>query len=228
MARNMERPCTAVINEVIKAGYDINVVYDIGANVGRWTQEWRKHIPNAKYIMFEANPNNKCAIPLNNDMYMHQVLSDADDRTVEFFLANIGKASTGDSYYKELTVNYSEGKSVLLTTKKLNTVIEKKNLPLPDFIKMDTQGAEVDIINGGSDAMEHAKVAILEMPIMPYNKGAPNFSKYIDTMYANGFIPTGVDHIAMRHNVVNQMDIVFIKADINHKISGHKNRYRGF
>ena len=107
-------------------------------------------------------------------------------------------------------------------------MIEENNLPLPDFIKMDTQGAEVDIMKGGSLALNHAKMALVEVAVMPYNKGAPNFNDYIETMYSYGFVPNGVHHIAMRNAIVNQMDIVFVKSDINQEIHNHRSRYNGF
>jgi len=227
--KNLERTCPVVVNELRDHGHQINVVYDIGANDGRWYKDWKPLLPKAQFIMFEANPNSKLRYSIEkHEKRFLQVLSDADDKTVQFFLANNGKESTGDSYYKELTANYSEGKSVLLKTKTLNTMISENNLPLPDFIKMDTQGSEVDIMKGGSDALNHAKVALIEVSVMPYNTNAPIFNDYIDTMYSYGFIPSGVHNIAMRKGVVNQMDIVFTKSDINNEIHQHRDRYKGF
>lgn len=227
--RNLERNCPVVIKELQDHGHQINVVYDIGANDGRWYKDWKPLLPKSQFIMFEANPNTV----LRHDIESHekrfiQVLSDTDDNVVKFFLANNGKESTGDSYYKELTFNYSEEKSVSLKTKTLNTMIAENDLPLPDFIKMDTQGSEVDIMKGGSIALEYAKIALIEVSVMPYNTGAPIFNDYIDTMYSYGFVPSGVHHIAMRKGIVNQMDIVFTKSDINNEINKHRDRYKGF
>lgn len=227
--KNLERPCQVIIKELQDHGHNINVVYDIGANDGRWYKDWKPILPSSKFIMFEANPNTRLRYSIEEgEKRFHQVLSDEDDKTVEFFLANGGKESTGDSYYKEQTPNYSEGRSVLLKTKTLDSMIEENDLPLPDFIKMDTQGAEVDIMKGGSAALNYAKVALIEVAVMPYNEGAPNFSQYIDMMYSYHFIPTGVHHIAMRKAVVNQMDIVFVKSDLNQEIHNHRSRYTGF
>jgi len=227
--KNLERTCPVVLKELQDHGHNINIVYDIGANDGRWYKDWKPILPSAQFVMFEANPNTQLKYGIGDDtLRFNQVLSHIDGATVEFFLANPGKESTGDSYYKELTPNYSANKSVLLKTKTLNTMIEENNLPLPDFIKMDTQGAEVDIMKGGSVALEHAKMALIEVPIMPYNMGAPNFNDYINAMYSYGFIPSGVHHIAMKCSVVNQMDIVFVKSDINQEIHNHRERYKGF
>lgn len=226
---NMDRNANEVLRELQRHGHQINVVYDIGANDGRWYNEWKNTLSESTFFMFEANPNTALAYDMRiKDRRFVQVLSDEDNREVEFFLANHGKESTGDSYYKEQTQNYSENKSITLKTKTLNTVITENFLPLPDFIKMDTQGSEVDIMNGGSLALQHAKVALIEVAVMPYNRGGAVFNDYIDTMYKYGFIPTGVHHIALRKAVLNQMDIVFVKSDINNQIHNHRSRYQGF
>lgn len=228
--KDMDRKLSVVVRELEKHGHKFNVVYDIGANDGRFMSAWKPVFSNSQWICMEANPknHNKYHHQMNeNDMYFHNVLSDENDKTVRFYSSDNGD-TTGDSYYKELTRNYNGGKYQELTTKTLNTVIEERSLPLPDFIKMDTQGSELDIIRGGSKAFEHAKLVMIETPTMLYNEGAPKFSDYIDLMYENGFIPTGIEHIAMRINVVGHMDVVFVKSDINNEMHGHRGRYLGF
>jgi len=227
--QDMDRRLHVVIQELRDHGHTFDVVYDIGANDGRWMSGWRKHLEDSRWICMEANPKNYnkfCHLMGSDDHYFHTVLSNEDDKLVKFYSAENGD-TTGDSYYKELTRNYKDEYQEL-TTKTLSTVIEERSLPLPDLIKMDTQGSEVDIMKGGEEAFQHAKLVLVETPVMPYNEGAPSFSDYINQMYEYGFIPTGIEHIAMRLNVVNQMDIVFVKSDINNDIAGHRGRYQGF
>lgn len=227
--QDMDRRLNVVVQELKNSGHNFDVVYDIGANDGRFMAAWKRHFQDSQWICMEANPKNfnrHHSLMNTEDMYFHTVLSDENDKTVKFY-SSISGDTTGDSYYKELTGNYTD-KYQELTTKTLSTVIEERSLPLPDFIKMDTQGSEVDIMKGGEEAFKHAKLVLVETPIMPYNEGAPSFSDYIDQMYEYGFIPTGIEHIAMKLNVVNQMDIVFVKSDINNEISGHRKRYKGF
>ena len=47
-------------------------------------------------------------------------------------------------------------------------------------------------------------------------------------LYNNGFIPTGIDHIAIRNGILNQVDITFVKSDINQEINKHRDRFTGF
>lgn len=231
-----DRTILPLLREVESAGNKINTVYDIGANDGRWFRSYKPHLKNSTFIMFEANPQinyNPASEPFIgtlNDKFFNQVLSNEDDKEVDYYILDAGlqKENTGNSYYKELTPNYSQGRSISLKTKTLDTMIAENNLPYPDFIKMDTQGAEVDIMNGAKQALKHCKILVTEIPLARYNDGAPKINEYFDTLYEHGFIPSGVDHIAIRKGVFNQMDVVFIKKDIVQKVHKYKDRYLGF
>ena len=60
-------------------------------------------------------------------------------------------------------------------------------LPKPDLIKIDVQGAELDILRGGKECLANAKDVILEAQHVDYNIGAPKFEEVIDFMKENGF-----------------------------------------
>ena len=43
---------------------------------------------------------------------------------------------------------------------------------MPDFVKIDVQGAEVDIIKGGIHTLNHASKMVVELQHSQYNEGA--------------------------------------------------------
>ena len=59
-----------------------------------------------------------------------------------------------------------------MKTSTLDSVVKQKNFPLPDLVKMDVQGAEIDILHGGINTISNAQRLILELQIVEYNKGA--------------------------------------------------------
>lgn len=210
-----------------KNGYNFNVVYDIGANVGKWTADCKRHLPEAQYILFEPNTRN-IVRHSKNDKVFYQLLSDIDDKEYKFYIGDPGTPSTGNGYYKEQTAGYTTDNHVVLTSKTLDSMVKKHKLPKPNFIKLDTQGSEVDILNGAKESLDDCFLAVCELQVMPYNKGAAVFSDYINAFYDLGFVPCGVEHIAIRKNILNQFDIVFIKSDINNDLFKHRQRYTGF
>jgi len=228
MAQNMDRKLDVVLNQLRINNYEIKTVYDIGANDGRWKYAHSNLFPpHSHFCMFEANP--QIQLPnTENQTFFNAVLSYEDDKTVTYYTANPGKENTGNGYYKELTPNYSLGNSIELKTKTLDSLVKENDLPPPQFIKMDTQGSELDILRGGKETFKSAYGVICEVGIMQYNEGAPLFSDYISAFYEYGFVPTGIHHIAMRKNIVNQMDIIFMRKDISMEINKHHERYLGF
>ena len=226
MAENLERDIFAVCKDLKKHGKSLDIVYDIGANDGRWTANVGKKLPAKHFYQWEANPSCLYRHEASNVTRYIQVLSDQDNQEVHFYTPDNPKTSnTGNSYYQENTKHYTKGKFITLPTIKLDTFVREKEIPLPNFVKMDTQGSEVDIIRGGEKTLSHAYAIHCEVPLLEYNKGAPNFSDYQAAFKSIGFFATGVDHIAMRKNVVSQMDITFMREDLLEEMYKYTERY---
>lgn len=152
----------------------ITSVLDIGANVGNYSQTIKHFFPNMDIFMLEANPWCDSYLRRTGIPYEIACLSD-EVKDVNLFVNRKNMVCTGVSYYKEKTEHYSEEDFMITKTKKLDDLILEKfnEQKMFEFIKMDTQGSEVDIIRGGSKTFEKAKHIQIEMTLIEYNKGAP-------------------------------------------------------
>lgn len=54
-------------------------------------------------------------------------------------------------------------KYILKNMRTLHAVVKHKNKPYPELIKVDCQGAELDIIKGATEVLKHCKYLILEL-----------------------------------------------------------------
>ena len=152
------------------------IIYDIGSNVLAWTREAKKIWPTSEIIAFDAIENIEFLYKEHNIKYHIGVLSKEDNSVVRFYENNIHPA--GNSYYKEIGHSksnelYPENVYVEKKTHTLSSVVKKRKFLLPDLIKIDVQGAELDIIMGGLDVINAAKYLIVELQDTQYNKGAP-------------------------------------------------------
>ena len=203
--------------DLIKKEVQIQNIYDIGAYKGEWSTLLNNtSLKNKNFFLFEANEENEIFLKKLNFKYFISVLSDKI-KDVKFY----SKAHTGDSYYLEQTNFYQ--KNLLPKMKKTNmldNIVEKNNLPFPDFIKIDTQGSEIDILKGGQKVVESCKIILLECPIIQYNLGSPNLSEYINYLNSINFVPHDICETHNIDQVLIQIDILFIKKsiinDINH------------
>jgi FkbM family methyltransferase len=155
-------------------GFEPKVIYDIGSCVLHWTKEAKKLWPDAKYILFDAfSPAEFLYKEYGYDYYI-SVLSDEDDKIIKFYQNDY--LPGGNSYYREIGCEngkyFPEDKYIEKVTKTINTIVKERQFPLPDLVKIDVQGAEVDIIKGGIDTFKNASRMIVELQDTEYNQGA--------------------------------------------------------
>ena len=92
-----------------------------------------------------------------------------------------------------------------------------KNEKTFEFIKIDCQGSEIDIIKGGLEMCKRAEIFLLEASVYPYNSGAPMFDELKNFMASIGFnyIKTVSDITHPdNHGVLIQHDVLFSKREL--------------
>jgi FkbM family methyltransferase len=207
-----------ILQDLKSKGIKINTIYDIGARLGEWSKEIQEALPSSNFILFEANENCRKALKKTGHRFFIGVLS-SEKKVVRFFQ----NGSTGDSYYKEATSYYDKVEAVDKQATTLGDLAIEENLPQPDLIKLDTQGSELDILNGGLSLLKNTSLIYLECPILAYNIGAPSFDIYISHLKKIGFIPYQLCEVHHLNNVLVQVDILFISNTILKKLNNNLN-----
>lgn len=100
----------------------------------------------------------------------------------------------------------------------LDSYIEEHNIPYPDFIKIDTQGSELDILDGATKCLEHTVMVLLEVSIHRYNKGAPLIADVIQYMNNKNFEIVDIIENHIINNYLAQIDILFAKKDSGYRL----------
>ena len=187
----------------------IKNIYDVGAHKGNWSVAMNKELPDANFYLFEANSHHEEDLKKLDYQYYINVLSN-NEKNIDFYSNNAG---TGDSYYKENTSTYDTVKSKQITSKTLDDLVKKNKIPFPDFIKIDTQGSELDILNGAHDCLKNAQLLLLECPVYPFNSGAPTMPDYIDFLLKFNFYPSQCVELHNLSGVLIQIDILFLNKN---------------
>jgi FkbM family methyltransferase len=178
------------------AGINPRHIYDIGACVLHWTNEARRIWPHAEYCVFDAMDSVEFLYQEQNLKYHIGVLSDSE-RVVDFYQNDVHPG--GNSYYLEnVAVNpevpeyFNESHRRRLRTETLDSVVLGGDFPLPDLIKIDVQGAELDILKGAEYCLSRCNHVILELQAVEYNTGAPLRDTVIAYMASKGFVCHGL------------------------------------
>jgi FkbM family methyltransferase len=168
-------------------GFEPKVIYDIGSCVLHWTKEAKKLWPDATFVLFDAFA--EAEFLYDGYDYHIGVLSD-EEKEVDFYQNDYFPG--GNSYYREIgsptpDYHFPKNNSIRKTTTTLDKVVKERGFPLPDFIKIDVQGCEMDILKGGNDTVKHATRLIVELQHMEYNEGAMQASESIPIIEGMGF-----------------------------------------
>lgn len=148
--------------------FEPKVIYDIGANVLSWTQEVRKIWPSSEVFVFDENQTSELLYKENNLKYYIGDLSKEDTSIVKSYEKITD--TQGNLYYKEIGNNNSNDTISEQTPLSLSSVVIKNNFNLPDLIKINVQGTELDVIKGGMEIINRSKYLIVDSQ---YNRGDP-------------------------------------------------------
>lgn len=211
------------IDKLLLNGFKIETVYDIGACNGSWTR-WVQNsvLPDSKFYLFEANSHYLSDLIITGHSFFLNVLSNEGRESVEFYPG----CNTGDSYYKETTKWYDGQNSVKLPCTTLDKIVQEKNLPIPNFVKIDTQGSELDILSAAKNIMGKTELFLCEMPVIEYNQGAPNIQQYLEFFRDYDYIPVDVAEIHQAENVLLQLDFIFMLRSAKSEFLGKEEMIR--
>lgn len=180
--------------ELKLSGFNPKVIYDIGSSVLHWYKEAVKVWPNATYYEFEAIAEVQELYNNYNIHYSLGPLSDVDGKKVTFY-QNLEHPG-GSSYYKEVghpnSANlYPESQAVTKYTRSLDSIVAQQNWPKPDLIKIDVQGAELDVLKGAKNTLANCEHLIVELQFVHYNEGAPLYTEVVEFLESLGFTNHG-------------------------------------
>src|SRR5947209_14126827 len=141
------------------------VMYDIGANVGFLTVITARLVgQQGRVIAFEPLSTNFVQIQHN------AVLNGFTQVTArcEALSSTDGKAtlqvSADPTWCKLVGVGSTVAQKVgeiEVTVSRLDTVLHEADLPLPDLIKIDVEGAEVDVLDGAAETLHKSRPILL-------------------------------------------------------------------
>ena len=184
---------------------EINTVLDVGAHKGKWTQTFKEHYPNVKSLMIEANDDHIEDLKKVGP-YMLALLG-KDNEEVDYYMCEDKNNNHGNGIYKENTnVPF---KSIKRKTTTLDSLLPGQRF---DLIKLDVQGAELDIIKGSPGFIHQAKYLWLELQPHNYNIGAPSAGKVIGYLNQIGFEIITMDEVNTGNGVIMGMDVIFVNV----------------
>ncbi|AFM02959.1 methyltransferase, FkbM family [Bernardetia litoralis DSM 6794] len=205
--------------ESIEDKENIKTIYDIGACIGTWSLLAKAIFPNSKVYAFEALEKHVKELEqkINHVKEEIEVFNQAlgkEEKTQIMYVQKNTDASSFLPISEEGLKEWSflgETERIELHIKTLSSFIQENKLPSPDLIKIDVQGLELDILEGGRPFIQNAKWILMEVSFEELYKGQPIYTDVFNYMEKIGYKFYSLNKDTTVLNKLVQADILFKK-----------------
>lgn len=195
-----------------KLGMEFRTVIDVGVAFGSPTLY--ASTPQARFHLVEPVPSCKPLLERfarELGARTHNVAAGAADGTMEFF---VHSDVSGSSAYRQLEGDILDGERVTVPVRRLDSIIEGP-LERPCLLKIDTQGAEIEVLEGAAGLLDQIDVLIIETSFHEFRAGAPEFQDVVGHVAKLGFAAYEIleGHYRSADNALAQVDVAFVRKD---------------
>lgn len=195
-----------------KLGFYPKTILDIGAYEGNWALEISNIFPKSPILMIEGQANKKSILSEKSKTIPHSeykiALLGAETKKVTF---NIYE--TASSVFTE--DNETKAETAQIELQLLDNLVKGTKFEQVDFIKLDTQGYELEVLKGGAKTLQSAQMVLMEVSLLGIYKEAPLVDEVISFMKSHNFILYDICTLIRRpyDKALYQSDFLFIKRD---------------
>ncbi len=193
-------------------GFQPDVILDVGVATG--TPDLYDAFPHAYLMLVEAlgvfEPDLNAILSKRQGSY---VVAAAGSTVGEVMFNQHSYRLDGSSLYKESMGEVADGIQVTVNQIRLDDLVRERELTGGFLIKVDVQGAELDVLGGAEEVLKNTEVVVLEVSLFEFMKGAPQFAAVVAFMSDRGYVAYDMVHGWNRplDNALGQIDIVFVK-----------------
>ncbi|MGV3638654.1 MAG: FkbM family methyltransferase [Flavobacteriales bacterium] len=198
------------------AGWKPKHLMDVGANRGTWAQAARRAFPNALITMLEPQswlrPSPQEIAEKDPNMRYFPVGAGRVAGSFSFTLAERDDSSTFRLSKQEAESRGLEQREIPVVT--LDGLVREQGLPVPDIVKIDAEGLDLDVLEGASSLLGRTEVFMVEAGIV--NKIFPNsVSRMISYMESKGYVLFDITDLnrPWKAPVLWLVELVFVKRD---------------
>jgi FkbM family methyltransferase len=194
-------------------GFFPKTVIDVGAAFG--TFPLYEAFPDAFMLLVEPLWEWKQALESVCRMYKGDyIIAAAGDRPGETVI-NVHEDLIGSSFLKEVEGSSVDGSTRTVKVITLDQICQEKNLAGPYLIKVDVQGAELNVMDGAEFILQETEVIILEVSLFKFMISNPEIQDVLIYMKKRGFVTYDIFGYQFRplDGALSQVDMVFVKED---------------
>ena len=214
-AKSIKNSLLETFYTIIKeTGFNAKHIVDVGANHGTWTREALIYFPNAYYTLVEPQkwlqPSFQDLLDANKKISYHAVGAGKESGSFKFTI--VDRDDSCSFKYSEEEAKEKGYKQVEIPVVTLNSLLKESNAPIPDIVKIDAEGLDLEVLAGATDLFGKTEVFMVEAGVV--NKSVNNslleIVKFMDERGYNLFEITDLNR-PFKPNVLWLTELAFVK-----------------
>ncbi|MDH4152453.1 MAG: FkbM family methyltransferase [Nitrospira sp.] len=206
-----------VLQQAKRVGFAPGTVIDVGAALGSFTRECHAVFPEAHYLLLEPLEEYR---PLLEQLVRgiskaHCCIAAAASRSGTMEI-NVHPDLVGSSLYREVEqCTDVNGIPRPVSVVALDSMVDERGAVGPYLMKLDVQGAELDVLRGAERVLADCEFVVLEVSFFQFFHDGPECADVFAYMRGLGFVPYDIVGLQYRplDQALSQADIAFVKEE---------------
>lgn len=203
-------------------GAGIKTVIDVGAHTGEFTFAVRSVLPTVQIYAFEPLPDcyRELSARLENEEKAQAfgVALGSEGGEVTFWANDFSKASSAlpmSDLHKDAFPWTAKSTPIAVQVQKLDHYADQMTLAPAVMLKMDVQGYECQVLQGGLRVLERADYVLVETSFENLYEGQSSFHDVYELLTAQGFAYKGSfdQMLSPLDGAILQADALFVRVD---------------
>ena len=183
-------------------------VIDVGAPNGEFTEECLRVFPSCRYLMIEPLVEYRETLqalarryPLARYVCAAAAAHDGD------IVINVHPDLVGSSVHREVESGTGvNGVQRHVPAVSLDNMVKSTDATGPFLLKIDVQGAELDVLRGAGRVLTETEYVLCEVSLFKFFESGPELVEVVTYMKSQGFVPYdlgGVQHLPLDKALFN-------------------------
>ena len=199
------------LRQLVSLGLRPKTVIDVGVAYG--TTELYEGVPEAQFLLIEPVAEFEPFLRKICEKYNGQYVLAAAGETPGTAPLNVHTDPDCSSFLREVEGALVDGVPREVPVVTIDSVCAERGLAGPYLVKVDVQGAELQVLAGAQRTLAETEVVILEVTLFGTMIGGPQIYDVISRMKEWGFVAYDVFGFLYRplDNALCQVDILFVQ-----------------
>ena len=149
------------------AQHQMSTFFDVGANVGEYAQHISKTFPNATIWCFEPIAATYAVLETNTkklNVRCHQIGLAAENHEMTVAIDQSNRSDMHSLAHPVHTQNPDLAEETI-TLKTLDFFCQQKTIAEIDYLKIDTEGYDLEVLKGATNLLQNQQVAFVEVEV---------------------------------------------------------------